>query len=770
MTAFRFARSGFSVRPILALIVAIAVLPPLLFAGVAISSYANSERERAERGLIDSARGVARSIDGEFSKAVTGLTALTASTFLMEGELDRFDARLRNTDLPDGHGFALFDATGAPLVNTSALSTNRLLELGPIAANHFANGSNVYISKVLTDHRLDEPFAFVAVPVFSANDIRYVLGTFLSSSDFADVLRDPGVPGEWIVSLVDPDGVHFRRSHLNEQFMGVPLVPELVDHMAKGGTGTIRTVSHERLDLISTVAYAPRSGWAAAVGLPVAVLEAPFRETVRTLLITGVVAVALAVVLAFLMAGALGRGFDTMRRAAEALGRGEIISEMPSSSIREVNLAVSAMHDVSRTLVDRTAELNRLNSSLESEVAARTSALVEEMARREESEAQLRQLQKIEAIGQLTGGIAHDFNNMLAVVISGINIAKRRISRGDSNVEEMLDAAMQGAESAALLTRQLLAFARQQALEPEVLDANKFLAEMTNVLRRTIPENIEVETVAAGGLWPATVDVPGLQNCVLNLAVNARDAMPEGGKLTIETANAHLDEAYARQHADVRSGQYVLIAVTDTGTGMDAETREKAFDPFYSTKPTGQGTGLGLSQVFGFIKQSGGHVAIYSEVGNGTTVKLYLPRSTSDEARHVHPLAELPGSTKDIQDKTILVVEDDDAVRRSTVAMLEELGCVPLTASDGETALALLSSTESVDLVLTDVVMPGMNGRQLATEIVKRFPNLPILFTTGYTRNAIVHHGILDSDVDLINKPFTIDALATKLQEMLSHR
>jgi CheY-like chemotaxis protein len=325
---------------------------------------------------------------------------------------------------------------------------------------------------------------------------------------------------------------------------------------------------------------------------------------------------------------------------------------------------------------------------------------------------------------------------------------------------------LRGAERAANLTRRLLAFSRQQPLTPETVDASKLIAGMEDVLRRTIPASISIETVFAGGLWRTRADAQGLESALLNLAVNARDAMPDGGKLTIETSNAFLDEAYAASQAEVAVGQYVLLAVTDTGSGMAPEVANRAFDPFFTTKPTGEGTGLGLSQVYGFIKQSGGHVKIYSEVGVGTTVKLYLPRLVSSQEEEAD--AKPAGAVADGQGQVVLVVEDDTDVRRLTVDMLEELNYVALSADGGARALAIMETSPHLALLLTDIVMPDMNGRVLAEEAVKRRPGLRVLFTTGYTRNAIVHNGVLDQGVHLIVKPFTIEAVAAKLAEILT--
>ena len=389
-----------------------------------------------------------------------------------------------------------------------------------------------------------------------------------------------------------------------------------------------------------------------------------------------------------------------------------------------------------------------------------------EIAERESVEEQLRQVQKMEAIGQLTGGIAHDFNNMLAVIMGALNIMQRRINRGDFNIGAFMDAAIEGAQRGGALTQRLLAFARKQMLEPRPLDANKLVSGMSDLLRRTLGETIQTEVVLAGGLWRIHADPHQLETAILNLVVNARDAMPQGGKLTIETANSHLDHTYTAQHKDVPAGQYVVICVTDTGTGMSPEVLAKAFDPFFTTKGSGRGTGLGLSQVYGFVKQSGGHIKIYSEQGHGATVRIYLPRYHGASEETPSPEHD-PQALPKAQGETILVVEDEEAVRKLTVHGLRDLGYSVIDADGGENALTLLDKHADVALLFTDVVMPNVNGRQLAEEATRRRPKLKVLYTTGYTRNAVVYNGTLDPAVRLLGKPYTLEQLARRVRETL---
>jgi signal transduction histidine kinase/CheY-like chemotaxis protein len=389
-----------------------------------------------------------------------------------------------------------------------------------------------------------------------------------------------------------------------------------------------------------------------------------------------------------------------------------------------------------------------------------------EAIEREAAEGQVRQLQKMEAVGQLTGGVAHDFNNMLAIVIGSLDMARRRLTGAEHpSILRSLDNASDGANRAAVLTARLLAFSRQQPLEPVVLDINKLVAGMSDLLVRTISEPVQIETVLAGGLWRAHTDRAQLESALLNLAVNARDAMPNGGKLTIETGNAYLDDRYASQHTEVTAGQYVLISVSDSGVGMGPEVIERAFEPFYTTKGVGKGSGLGLSQVFGFVKQTGGHLKIYSEVGEGTTVKIYLPRHVGASV-----LAETISEEFTPQgepDELILVVEDEASVRRMTVDALRDLGYTVVHAGSGGEALLALETHQSVALLFTDIVMPEMSGRELADRALKDRPDLKVLYTTGYTRNAVVHNGIVDPGTAFLQKPFTLQQLAAKVRQTI---
>ncbi|HXG99262.1 MAG TPA: response regulator [Sphingomicrobium sp.] len=408
-------------------------------------------------------------------------------------------------------------------------------------------------------------------------------------------------------------------------------------------------------------------------------------------------------------------------------------------------------HALEQAVADRTRELSDANLALQAEAIERQAA-----------EAQLRQAQKMEAVGQLTGGIAHDFNNMLAVVVGGIDLARRRLSGPRRDVTLHLDNAMEGATRAAALTRRLLSFARSEPLMPERIDGAQLVAGMRDLLDRTLGERIRIDTLLAGNGWPVFVDPHQLENAILNLAVNARDAMDGQGLLTISTANEVLA---ANAVGDIRSGEYLRISVSDTGCGMTDETRDRAFEPFFTTKQVGKGTGLGLSQIFGFAHQSGGEVGIESVLGRGTTVSIYLPRTEAMATNvRVHPAARRQEADITVPGAHILLVEDDPRVRTATVGALEDLGYEPMSCSSGAEAMRLFA-TEDFDLVISDVIMPEMSGPELIRELRTQRPDIAVLFVTGFVGDGesddLIGH-------DLLRKPFTVAALASAVAGALS--
>ena len=435
---------------------------------------------------------------------------------------------------------------------------------------------------------------------------------------------------------------------------------------------------------------------------------------------------------------------------------GQLFATVILRDVTERRLVNEALRASEAEARDAAAALAELNRTLEERVQLRTSQLMK-------AEEALRHSQKMEAIGNLTGGIAHDFNNLLHVISGNLHLLKRDVL-GNGPAERRVQSALDGVSRSAKLSSQLLAFARRQPLAPKVINLGRFIREMEDILRKAVGEGVTIEMIIGAGLWNTLIDPGNVENALLNLAINARDAMDGQGRLTIEAGNASLDSAYVEAHGEVTGGQYVMIAVTDTGAGMPPEIIEQAFEPFFTTKPEGRGTGLGLSMVYGFVKQSGGHIKISSEIGQGTTVKVYLPRSMRSEDRleDVESFPAVGGS------EVVLVAEDDASVRETVAAMLGDLGYRVLQAKDAESALSIIESGMPIDLLLTDVVMPGaLRSTELARKARERMPNLAVLFTSGYTQGSVVHSGQLDESLDLLSKPYSRETLARKLRHTL---
>jgi signal transduction histidine kinase len=448
-------------------------------------------------------------------------------------------------------------------------------------------------------------------------------------------------------------------------------------------------------------------------------------------------------------------------RTWSPMERARLLSALAAreAELRELNAGLeNQVQERTRELRAAEAELRQLNESLESEIQERTQALLA-------TEEVLRQSQKMDAVGQLTGGLAHDFNNMLTGISGNLELLQVRVAQGrTSEIERYIAAAQDATQRAAALTHRLLAFARRQPLDTKPSDINRIVLGMADMLRRTIGERVELQTMLTGDLWPALTDVNQLENAILNLAINARDAMPDGGRLTIETRNTQLDADYARRHNDAEAGDYVVISVSDTGVGMSPDVVDRAFDPFFTTKPVGLGTGLGLSMIYGFAKQSRGHLRISSEEGIGTTISLYLARAYTDLDL---PLIVEAVKTPRGEGETVLVVEDDAAVRLLVTGVLEELGYRYLEASGAPQAMTILRSDARIDLLLTDVGLPIINGRQLAEFARESRPAIKVLFVTGYAENAAVRGGFLDRGMDMLTKPFALNSLGLKVREMI---
>ncbi len=764
-------RSGLSLRSYLLLLVVSVLVPILVFAGVVFVRYYNSELSRIEISLLDDARRLAQTIDQDHRGLTATLQTFAISRLISRGDYEgAYHRALRIREIT-GVNILVRDAiTGSQVLNTRVAFGTPLPTEAVEGDDEVRRTTRPYISGVITGSVARRPLYTITVPVFGDDGhLTHFLHFSLEMQTLIDLMRKNLEPGQ-VDGIFDRNFKYVARTADADDFVGKP-APESFVQQATANEGIWRGTDGQGTLVRGAYARTQLAGWRVFVAVPERDVQNSLRDVLHTVILLGAVLVILAVLLAYVVGERLSRSIRALVEEADALGHGVPLARLrlPVREFDEVDheLVTASINIREREEQRNNAEneLRSLSSTLEKKIEERTRDLVGEMQRRIETEEALRQAQKMEAIGQLTGGVAHDFNNMLAVVLGGLDIALRRLERGDTHIQKYLLNAQEGGRRAAALTQRLLAFARQQPLEPAPLEANKLVAGMSDLLRRSLGETINLETVLAGGLWRVHADPNQLENAIVNLAVNSRDAMPNGGKLTIETGNAHLDDEYST-HGGLPMGQYVLIAVTDTGAGMPPEIADKAFDPFFTTKKPGAGTGLGLSQVYGFVKQSGGHVKIYSEVGQGTTVKIYLPRYFG-EVRALEPARERAPLPRNDGSVTILIAEDEEGVRAHAVDALEELGYTVLSAGTGKEAIELLANHPEVSLLFTDVVIPDMNGRQLALEAQRRLPALKVLFTTGYTRNAIVHNGMLDPDVSLLTKPFTLEQLARKIAEVL---
>ncbi|QJI40273.1 response regulator [Pseudomonas sp. ADAK2] len=442
--------------------------------------------------------------------------------------------------------------------------------------------------------------------------------------------------------------------------------------------------------------------------------------------------------------------------------------ERPFHPVTLISLVTTALRGRRRQYEarDRLIDLSQSELRLQTTLETLEQQVEERTAQLRHNEEALRQSQKMEAVGQLTGGIAHDFNNMLTGIIGSLELLRRRLARGRTeDLDSLIDLGVTSANRAAGLTHRLLAFSRRQSLDSKPVQMNALVTSMGELLQRSINESIQLDMQLSDQLWVAEADPNQLESALLNLVLNARDAMPDGGQLVVNTFNQHLDQGFTEAHGNLQSGDYVVLSVTDTGCGMPQSTMNRAFDPFFTTKPIGQGTGLGLSMIYGFSKQSGGHVTIQSKVDNGTTVNLYLPRYMGNLAQD--PLIDVQQAPFAQDGETVLIVEDDPAVRVLVSAVLSELGYAFVEAGDADSAVPILDSGQRIDLLISDVGLPGMNGRQLA-EIGRQYrPDLKVLFITGYAEHAAVRGGFLDPGMQMITKPFTFDLLTAKVREMI---
>ena len=754
---------GIPAKVIILALVAVIVIPGIFFASFLLFRYSQAERGRYELQSISVASSAAAVIDAELIGLQRTLQAMSVSQFLAADDFENFYHQAMNVKALTGADIGLRQLDGQQIVNT------RIAPGRPLPSTPFQRDDEVIetakpvVTDVFVGSVAKTPLVAVVVPILRDGKVRYLLHISTDTKRFYNAVKSV-VPDGWVIGVADRKGVYVTRSESHAEFTGKPGIAAYLGRadaqegtfVGEGASGNKVLVGYDHTHV---------SSWLVAANIPQSIIEAPLTNAIQTLIAFGIAAL----LLASLIGLWLWR-FISLPLAQLALASRSIADAQPP---KPLHTRLREFIAVQNALSLATEQVRASRGMLEAKVTERTreleltnTELTEQMSAREKAEGQLRQIQKMEAVGQLTGGIAHDFNNMLAIVISSLGLLKRRLERGDQDVARFADSALDGARRAATLTSRLLAFARQQPLAPEVLEVNRLVSGMSELLQRAIGQTVKIETVLGAGLWRAFADSAQLESTVLNLCVNARDAMPEGGRLTVETSNAFLDEAYVATESGVLSGQYVQISVTDSGTGMTPEILARAFDPFFTTKRLGMGTGLGLSQVYGFVKQSNGHVKIYSEPGSGTTIKIYLPRFYGKDAA-LTPRMEAREAVTGSAEEIILVVEDEDNLRHLTVTTLRELGYTVLDASGARPALEILDAHPEIRLLFTDIVMPDTTGRVLADEAIRRRPNLRVLYTTGFTRNAVVHNGVLDAGVNFIPKPFSMESLGLKVREVL---
>jgi len=730
----------------------VTALPLVVLAGVTAISGIETQHVQLKHEVAGKVNGLLNDIDREINAIEVELKALASLPSIQSGDMATFDRELRAAIQVHGTGLVLHDTHGQQLINTNRPFGEPLPRATDTEMHDRVVATGLpQVSDLITGATLRRPLISVGVPVVHDGHVVYVLAMGIAPEILSELFKEQNLLAEaispaWTIAILDRKGIILARNRELDQFLGKPVAPLLRKAMIRGTEDTwIPNITSDGTPVYSTFRRSSVTGWSVAIGVPREFVDAPLRRAWMLAIGGGVSFMALSLALAYWMAQVIRRPVNKLAAMTGAIGSGEPVGPF-YSGVRELNLVGDGLRAAATALA-------RHREQLEDTVALRTQELRAEIEAREQVQATLLQSQKMEAIGQLTGGIAHDFNNLLTVVSGSLEMLGARIS--DERSLHLLHSAQGAVSRAAKLTTSLLAFGRKQRLEPVLADLNSIIIEMDEMLRRSLGPSVDIRHAFASELWPVQIDIGQIETALLNIAINARDAMPGGGMLLFETANVSdcLPEEMAGRDC-------VLVSVHDTGTGMSPGVAERAFEPFFTTKEVGRGTGLGLSMVFGVVRQSGGTVRLRSRIGSGTTVLIYLPR-----ADH----AALPtgggAASAGIQaggSARILVVNDDAAVRLVTVECLREIGYSVAEADSGGAALTLLERDAPCDLVVMDQVMPGLSGQDTVRLARRARPDLKVLFLTGYaTSREEVSHDIW------LQKPFKTVVLAEAVSRAL---
>src|SRR5215471_3692952 len=748
MTARLFSilhRHTLSIRTRLMMLTLATVLPLVAVGGFAMMRTVDDQTVQVEQGVGRTVEGLLGDIDRQIIATEAELQVLSVSPSLQSEDLYPFYQQMYAALPLQGTAIVLLDPKGQQLLNTNRPFGTPL----PRATNaemieRVVATGKPQVSDLIMGAVLGRPVVTVGVPVFRDGNVAFVLVMALGPEILSKLLSQPDLSPNWVVAIFDRKRIIVARNRELDRFLGKPAAPIIREAIAAPVKNWIPNVTSEGIRVYSTFRRSTVTGWTVAIGVPRGFVDAPRRRAQFLVFGGGGAVLALSLSLAWWMAQAIRRPVEALTAATKAVGTGAPIIEM-NGGVRELNEVGAALRAAATALA-------RNQHQLESMVAERTEQLQAEIEARKQAEATLLQSQKMEAIGQLTGGIAHDFNNLLTVASGSLEMIETRIS--DVRGLQLLHSAQGAMSRAAKLTTSLLAFARKQRLEPVLADLNSIIIEMDEMLRRSIGPSVDIQHAFASELWPVQIDVGQIETALLNIAINARDAMPAGGMLLFETAN--VSDCLPEEVAD---RDCVLVSVHDTGTGMSPNVMERAFEPFFTTKEVGRGTGLGLSMVFGVVHQSGGAVRLRSRLGGGTTVLIYSPRA----ACAALPAAESAASpsAQSGAGARILVVDDDAAVRGVTVECLREAGYQVVEADSGRAALTLLERDDPCDLVVMDHVMPGLSGRDTVRLARHARPELKVLFLSGYAAWE-------EARGDLwLQKPFKTQALAEAVSRAL---